>query len=133
MDGNWGILIMTKIQHCKGAADFLRVMWVKLYKPQCMRAPNKLSCLKETHFHFSEMAEAYAMHSKLSSRILNSCFSKPVNRILEEIALNYERTLKEASPDWSDEDLEMFRQSEEAWEEKYGNYAPDIYDDWEDY
>ena len=84
---------MTKIEQCKGAADFLRIMWLKLYRPQCIETAKYHSaknCFKEVHLHFSEMAEAYVNHSRLSSSILNRCFAKPVNRVLEEIALNYE-------------------------------------------
>jgi len=85
------VIEMAKIQQCKGAADFLRIMWTNLYRPQCMRAEDKVECLTEVHLHFSEMVEIYAENTNLSDNQFNRCFAKPVNKILEEIASKYER------------------------------------------
>jgi hypothetical protein len=77
---------MTKLQQCKGAADFLRSVYESHYKRKCDLARNRKDCLLKVHALYGEMAEAYVMQSPLSDKELNRCFSKPFNKLFQEIA-----------------------------------------------
>jgi hypothetical protein len=81
---------MSKIQKCKGAADFLRVVYEKHYQKSCPVSKNPTECFRTVHYNYNLMAEAYVSNSPFKSEELNRCFLDDFNELIQEIAAEYE-------------------------------------------
>lgn len=55
-------------------------------------ARNSKACFLKVHALYGEMAEAYVMQSSLSDKQLQ-CFTKPFNKLFQEIAGEYVKSL----------------------------------------